>query len=166
MHTLLLGLGNPILSDDAIGVRAAEAVQAALPQDAKVDVEEACVGGLSLMERMVGYDRAILIDALCLGEAPVGTVRRLSMQTLTELSPTQHSASAHDTNLATALATGRRMGLALPQSVVIFAVEVENVLDFGEELTPAVAQALPEVTAAVLAELGYGVPHPAFTPLA
>ena len=153
VKTLVLGLGNPILSDDGIGVRVAEQVQAALPKDSCVEVGEACVGGLSLMERMVGYDCVILIDALCIHPSRPGAIRRMSLEDLGSMSPTQHIASAHDTSLLTALAAGRRMSLALPVAVTLFAVEAENVLDFGEEMTPAVAEALPAAVRAVLAEL-------------
>lgn len=153
MNTLVLGLGNPILTDDGVGVRVAEAVQAQLPAGAPVDVREVSVGGLTLMESMVGYDRAILIDAMMRRNGAPGKVRRLTLGDLEAISPTQHSASTHDTSLVTALAMGRRMGLHLPEDVVIYAVDVENVIDFGEEPTPAVAAAIPEVAAAVLAEL-------------
>ena len=152
-RTLVLGLGNPILGDDGIGVRIAEQLQRALPEEADVDVSGACVGGLTLMERMVGYDNVILIDALCLDRPHPGVVHRMQLADLRTMSATQHIASAHDTNLLTALDAGRRMSLPLPQDVTIFAIEAENVIDFGEELTPAVAEAIPEVVQAVLSEL-------------
>jgi hydrogenase maturation protease len=166
MKILVLGLGNPILTDDGVGVRVAEAVHRALPPDISVEVSEASVGGLRLMERVVGYDRVILIDALhnpienqagqhpatSLGRNP-GTIHRLTLEDLREVSPTQHSASAHDTSLITALEMGERIGLSLPQEFIIYAIEVENIIDFGEEPTPAVAEAIPKVTAAVLEEL-------------
>jgi len=159
-RTLVLGLGNPILSDDAVGVRVAEAVRAALGPDPGVDVEEASVGGLSLMERMIGYDRVILIDALTAGLGAPGSVHRLDLADLHALSPTEHSGSPHDATLTTALAVGHRMRLPLPREISIFAVEVENVIDFGEEPTPAVARAIPQAVAAVLAELGRAAAPP------
>jgi hydrogenase maturation protease len=166
MKTLVLGLGNPILTDDGVGVLVAEAVREALPSDTAIDVSEASVGGLRLMERVVGYDRVILIDALhnpienqagqhpaaSLGRNP-GAIHRLTLEDLRNISPTQHSASAHDTSLITALEMGERIGLSLPKEFIIYAVEVENIIDFGEEPTPAVAEAIPKVTAAVLEEL-------------
>ena len=169
MKTLVLGLGNPILTDDGVGVKVAEAVQAALPADVPVEVSEVSVGGLTLMERMVGYERVILIDACTwtppghstgAPERPIqrwtgqpGTVHRLTLEELRTISPTQHSVSSHDTSLATALELGRQMGLSLPEEIIIYAIEVENITDFGDEPTPAVARAIPRVTEAVLAEL-------------
>jgi hydrogenase maturation protease len=156
MKTLVIGLGNPILTDDGVGVKAAYAVEQALvgKRDAGVDVTEASVGGLRLMELMIDYDRVILIDALTLGDAPPGSIQRMSLPDLEAISPTQHSASAHDASLVTALDSGRRMGLPLPDDIIIYAISVENVIDFSDTPTPAVARAIPQVTKAVLAELG------------
>jgi len=151
--TLILGLGNPILTDDGVGVRVAEAVRAALPPDSPVETDEACAGGLELLERLLGYRRVFLIDALYPGSGRPGTVRRLTLADLRAISPTQHSASAHDTTLVTAWDMAQRMDLPLPEEVTIYAVEVENVADFGEEPTPAVARAVPRVAAAILDEL-------------
>ena len=153
MKTLVLGLGNPILTDDGVGVRVAEAVRAALPAAASdVEVSEASVGGLSLMERLVGYGRVILIDAFHPATCP-GTIHRLTLADLQDISPTQHSVSAHDTSLVTALTMARRMELPLPQEFVIYAIEVENITDFGEQPTPAVAAAIPQAAMMVLEQL-------------
>jgi hydrogenase maturation protease len=153
MRTLVVGLGNPILTDDGVGVRVAEAVRRALPPDAAVDVREVSVGGLTLMEHMVGYQRVILIDALTGVTGPPGTVRRMTLEDLRAVSVTQHSASTHDTTLITALEMGQRMGLPLPNEVVIYGVVTTNVIDFSELPTPAVAAAIPLAVTAVLAEL-------------
>lgn len=156
MKTLILGLGNPILTDDGVGVLVAEAVQAALPPEAPVEICELSVGGLTLMERMVGYDRVILVDAFEDGEDP-GSFERLTLEDLRSLSyhPTQHCVSSHDTSLVTAYDMGLRLGMPLPQEVVIYAVKVQNVLDFSQDPTPAVAAAIPLVVQEVLKDLGF-----------
>ncbi|NJP06879.1 MAG: hydrogenase maturation protease [Chloroflexaceae bacterium] len=182
MRTLVLGLGNPILTDDGVGVRVAESVQARLQQAAApgaeapgaigmayhlqrldyaddagdsmvIDVQEMSVGGLTLMETMIGYERVILIDAMEHPDLPPGAMCRLSLDDLRAISPTQHSASPHDATLVTAFDLGRRMGYALPNEMIIYAIGVANVLDFSDQPTPAVAAAIPQVVAAVLEEL-------------
>lgn len=153
MTTLVVGLGNPILTDDGVGVLVARAVEQALAKHCEVEVVEASIGGLRLMEMMVGYDRVILVDALLGSGKPPGTVQRMRLEDVGVIASTQHMASAHDATLQTALEAGRRMGLPLPGDVIIFAVSAQNVVDFGEQLTPAVQAAVPIATAAVLAEL-------------
>jgi len=154
MKTLVLGLGNPILTDDGVGVLVAEEVRARLPEDTPIDITEVSVGGLTLMETMIGYDRVILVDAFQrLDGCCPGKVHKMSLEDLRTISPTQHSASPHDASLVTALETGHRMGLKLPQDITIFAIEVENVMDFSDRPTPSVAAVIPQVTEAVLDEI-------------
>lgn len=153
MKTLVLGLGNPILTDDGVGVRVAEIVRARLLDKAHIDVTEISVGGLTLMEAMIGYDRVIVIDAIQKNGDRPGTIHRMTLEDLHAISPTQHSGSPHDTNLITALEIGKRMGMTLPQDIVIYAISVENVIDFGDRLTPAVAAAVPQVVASILGEI-------------
>ena len=156
MKTVIIGLGNPILTDDGVGVKVVYELEKVLANSRPdVTVTEASVGGLRLMEMMIGYDHAIIVDAFTNrnGNKP-GTMRRMTLDDLRAVSPTQHSASAHDTTLVTALDSGKVMGLHLPDEVVIYAIEVENVIDFCDEPTTAVAAAIPGAVTAVLAELG------------
>ena len=150
MSTLVLGLGNPILGDDALGVLAARQLKSRLAGRSDVEVDEEYHGGLRLMERLAGYDRAILVDAICTRRHPPGALLRLGPDGL----PTQHTASSHDVNLPTALRLAAEMGLKMPGDIEIFAVEAEAVMEFSEHCTPAVAAALPRVVEAVLAALG------------
>lgn len=150
MKTLVIGLGNPILGDDGVGWRVAEVLmQHPLPPDVEVDCF--ALGGLSLMERMTGYSRVILIDAIRSGQKPIGTVSQFTLADLPDLTA-GHSASAHDTSLRTALNVGRSMGVPLPkdEEVYLVAVEAEHVYDFSERLSPPVEAAVPVAVAAVL----------------
>jgi hydrogenase maturation protease len=107
------------------------------------------------MERLTGATRVILIDAIFTGRAPIGTVSQITMGDLPDLT-TGHSASIHDTSLHNALSVGRSMDIPLPEDeqVIIVAIEAENVYDFSEQLSPAVANAVPEAVALVMELLG------------
>ncbi len=107
VKTLILGLGNPLITDDSVGLRVVERLKPLLADRGDVEVSEDYWGGLRLMERMIGFDRAIVVDAIQTGATP-GAIHRLAPDGL----PTQRSASAHDVNLATALEFGRRAGAA------------------------------------------------------
>jgi hydrogenase maturation protease len=150
MKTLVLGLGNPLLRDDSVGLRVVEQLRAELDGLEDVDVDLDYWGGLRLMERMIGYDRAIIIDAICTGGQP-GTLHLLSPNDI----PTQRSTSAHDVNLPTALELGRQAGAKLPDSddILLVGVEAQDVLTFAENLTPDVEAAIPQAMDAVLTNL-------------
>ena len=153
MKTLILGLGNPLVSDDSVGLRVAAELKQLLANRPEVDVDEEYWGGLRLMERMIGYDRAIVVDAICTG-APPGTIHQLTPDAI----PTQRSASAHDVNLSTALELGRRTEMHLPanENVLLIGIEAEDVLTFSEECTPAVREAVPRAVQTVIKALETG----------
>ena len=140
--TLIVGLGNPILGDDGIGWRVAEAVQAGL-NDPDVEVLCLSLGGLALMEHLAGYRRVLIIDAMSSG-APAGTLHRMTVQELDELS-VQHTASVHDLSLSAALALGRELGLDLPGEIRFIGVETQPEFEFGETLSPAVQCKVPQI---------------------
>ncbi|HSG14754.1 MAG TPA: hydrogenase maturation protease [Anaerolineae bacterium] len=146
--TLVVGLGNPILGDDGIGWRVADAVLARCPD---VEVDCLALGGLSLMERLVGYERVIIIDSIQIRNGKIGQVYSFSLEELPDLS-SGHTTAAHDTSLQTALKMGRAMGAKLPDELYVVGVEAERVYDFSEELSPQVAAAIP-VAAQTVVEL-------------
>lgn len=151
MKTIVLGLGNTILSDDGVGVYAARALKDELTGCA--DIVEAELAGFDLVELLAGYERAIIIDAIELdGETP-GSVFRLAPD---DLKITPRLASFHDIDIVTALALGERLGLKMPSEVMIYAVQVEDALTIGERCLPAVEAVIPALTSEIVAELRGG----------
>jgi hydrogenase maturation protease len=146
-RTLVLGLGSPLLRDDAVGLHVVRRLRSLLQKAPGVEVAEDHRGGLHLMERLIGFDRVVIIDAQRSNRSP-GTVRVFSATVV----PTQHSASAHDVDLPTALELGRRSGAALPRlsDIRVVTVEAADVHSFGEECTAAVAASIPLAAGAVL----------------
>jgi hydrogenase maturation protease len=146
--TLVIGLGNPLIADDSVGLRVVAQLKRRLADYPGVDVTEDYWGGLRLMERMIGYSRAIVVDAICTGAVPPGTIHHLATDSLA----TQRSASAHDVNLPTALAFGRHAGVELPadQDVHLVGIEAQDVINFSEQCTPAVAEAIPRAVEEVV----------------
>lgn len=137
---IIIGLGNPIVSDDSVGVHAARSLYNVKEVREVADVQEVYAGGLRLLDVLAGYKRAIIIDAMQTGAAP-GTVRKFS---IADLPKTRNLASTHDADLPTALEAGRKLGMELPGEIVVFGIEAEDVVTFSEKLTPAVARGLEE----------------------
>ena len=149
MKTLVLGLGNPILGDDSVGLHVARALEDRLSQP-EITVTEASVAGLNFLDLLVGYDRAIIIDAIQTNEGKAGQVYRLRPEAF---NATRRASTPHDVNFATALELGNRLGLTLPQQITIFAIEVKNISSFTEECTPEVERAIPICVEMVIEEL-------------
>jgi hydrogenase maturation protease len=149
---LLIGLGNPILGDDGVGwVIAREAEERIRAEGGDLEVDFLSLGGLSLMERLIGWKRVILVDSLTTGKQPQGEVVNFTLEDLVDLT-SGHTAAAHDTSLKTALATGRQLGADLPDDgdIHVVAVESQHVYDIQEGLTPTIAAAVPTAVQKVL----------------
>ena len=153
---LVVGLGNPILGDDGVGWRVAEAVLTRLASGAPalppaaVEVDCLSLGGLSLMERLIGYRQVILIDSITTHRHPPGALLCFPLESLPDLSGGHTMSSAHDSSLQTALEMGRRLGAALPERVEVVAIEAEFVYDFSEELSPPIQAAAAAAEQAVI----------------
>ncbi len=150
-RTIIAGLGNPILGDDGVGWRVAQQVAALVSDTEGVQVECFALGGLSLMEHLAGYQRAIIIDSIFTGEKPVGSVSVFTLDRLPDRSA-GHTTAAHDTSLRNALKIGRTMDVTLPEEkdIAVVAVEAESVYDFTEDLSAPVLGAVPLAVTAVI----------------
>lgn len=152
MKTLILGLGNPILSDDGFGFSVARALERQLDRP-DVTVMPGSVAGLDFLDLLTGYDKAIIIDAVQTRKGKAGTIYRLEPE---DFAPTRHESTPHHINFATVLELGKRLGIPLPHQIVIFAVEAKDMTTFSEKCTPKIERLISEVTELVLREVNGG----------
>lgn len=147
--TLVLGVGSLLRGDDAIGVLAAQRLQAQPDLPPGVIVLDGGTAGLGLIPRWAGFRRLILIDAVNMNLSP-GAIRRIPW---IEARVTGHdrALSAHQTDLADALLLAETLEM-LPPEVVIFGVQPGS-MDWDQPLSRAVRSALPDLIDALLAEL-------------
>jgi hydrogenase maturation protease len=150
--TLILGMGNPLLCDDGVGLRVAAELKNRVDRP-DITVTETGVAGLSLLDLLVGYDKAIIIDAIQTVGGKAGQIYRLDPKAF---DTAIHTASAHGIDFTTALEFGKKLGLSLPQQIVIFAIEASDVSTFSEECTPEVLKAIPTCVEMVLNETKRG----------
>ena len=142
---LVVGLGSPIMSDDAIGLMVAQRIED-MHLD-RVETRQEAVGGLDIIPVLWGYRHAVIVDAIKTEQYEPGTIMIFDPE---DFEPTITNASAHDINLATAMAIGRDMEPEqMPVSVRFVAVEVEDLQTMNEGLTPKVEAALDKAVDAV-----------------
>lgn len=145
----MLGIGNPILKDDGVGIHVVNELRSHL-KDPKVTVDIAYTGGMNLLDQLRGFDKAILVDAVKQENSTVGEVTRFSLAS----SSTLHSCNPHDVSLSEAVLLANQLGeQQLPREIVVIGVVVKNTLEFGEHLSSEVASAIPTAVDMVLSEL-------------
>jgi hydrogenase maturation protease len=147
--TLVIGMGNPILRDDAVGVRVVTSLHEALGDIPGVAYMDECsVGGLNLLEVVTGFDRLIVVDSIRAG-GPVGGWYHFTARSLRQ---TLNLSNVHDVNFATALALGRCLGIDLAddESIHVFAIEIEDGRTFDGRMSPALEDAFPDLLREIL----------------
>ena len=147
--TVIIGMGNPLLSDDGVGIAVAHAVAARLNRRVNLTVTELHTGGIRLMEAMAGFSRAVVVDAMLTG-APPGTVRRFDQK---DFVTTKNTFSSHDTDFSTAYELGVMAGVTLPRQVSFWGIEAREFDSFGEQFTEDVALAVAGAVGMIVAEI-------------
>lgn len=150
-RTLVIGIGNPLQSDDGLGVQASLMLENKnLP--AHVHVEELGTPGWGLLARMDGWPRVYVIDAVQMGQPP-GTWQRFNQDEVSLVSQSG-PVSLHEAGLAESLELANTLGI-MPEEFVLYGVE-PAVIEPGEDLSPAVLQALPGLVEHIVEDLWKG----------
>ena len=148
MSTLVLGIGNLVMSDDGIGVRVIQQLSASFRFPDGVDLLDGGTLGLDLLPRLEGVERLLVVDAVDIGKTP-GTLARMSGDDVPIVLETK--VSPHQMGLKDLLAVAMLQGFA-PLEMVLWGVQPEKI-EMGLDLSPAVAGAVDALVKNVLLEL-------------
>ena len=150
MKTIVLGVGNPILCDDGVGIHVVRQLKQQV-NDPNIDVDEAITGGMNLLDLLYDYDKAILIDAINIQDASTGEVRRFPLDNLSTI----HSNNPHDVSLMEALELAKKLGeKRIPKEIIIIGIVLKEIpYVFGETLSPEIANAVPKAVQMTLHEI-------------
>jgi len=147
-HVLILGLGNPLLGDEGIGVRVAEELQGLELPDG-VTVVEGGTAGLGLIGLMEGYQKVIIVDAADMGHPPGCVVRFTPLEA--QLKTVEAPLSLHQIGLGEVLTLAEALEVA-PAERIIIGVQPSQV-EMGAGLSPEVERAIPKIIRTILSEL-------------
>ncbi len=146
MRTLLVGVGNPLLTDDGVGILVAREVKRRFPS---VEMTEASVGGIRLVEEIAGYERVVIIDSVRTEKACPGQLHRLSLEDLGNGPPPSFS---HGVGLKAAIELGRRLGCPIPEEIEIYAIEVADTTTFHEGCSPQLKAKIPQLAEEIISK--------------
>ena len=144
--TLILGLGNSILRDDRIGLDVARLVHKELKL-ADCDLVESQIVGANILDFISGYKTLIVIDAIKTKEGKGGDIYQLSLDDLPKQKRTN---SPHNIGLYWTIQMGRKLEMDVPDIIRIYAIEVNDPFNFGEELTDTMKKLLPKIVHNIL----------------
>ena len=150
MKTIVLGIGNLILSDDGVGIHVAREVKKHI-KNKNITVDEAITGGMNLLDLIVGYDKAIIIDAVKSKDDEQGVVKRIPISDFN----TMHSCNPHDVSLIEAIEMAKKLGEnRIPEKIIIIGIMMKEIpCEFGETLSSKIQAAVPNAIELTLNEL-------------
>lgn len=134
---LVLGLGNDILGDDAIGLVALREIKKRFPRN--VDFVEAAISGFEIMEILEGYGSVLLLDAVVTKANRPGTIMELSREQFEKVV----AISPHYMGLPEIFRYAETMKMNFPKKIRILAVEIEPPYEIKEGLSEPVRIAVP-----------------------
>lgn len=134
-RTLVLGLGNEILSDDGVGLQAARRIREFVGD--RVDVHEACIATIDILSIISGYERVVIVDSFLSPELPPGTAVRAIPDDLPQGFGYR---SFHSLTFREVVEIGEWLGLSIPSEIVIHGLAVDEISTFGEGFSTIVAE--------------------------
>ena len=147
---LLVGLGNPIMGDDGVGTFVIRALKEKIPQRTGLEFKELSVGGIRLIEEMLGYDTVFIIDSIASKDTS-GQIHEFSPE---QFKGSQYESSPHTTNFATALDFYKKLQPSrIPRSIRIFTIDINSDFTFSATLSPEVHAAALRLTEQIVREI-------------
>jgi hydrogenase maturation protease len=146
MSTLVLGIGNPILTDDGVGINIAQKLKEERPE---LEVMETSQAGFVLLDLVNGYDKLIIVDSIKTEQGDPGELYKLDMA---DLKASTETSCSHGVDIATAFELGRGMGYKVPEDISLYAVEIKDNSTFGEECTEEVGEKVGPIAKQIIEE--------------
>ena len=148
MSTMVLGVGNVLLTDEGVGVRALNELERRYTFSDDVELLDGGTSGIELLRHIQDHDNLIIIDCMTY-DKPAGTIYRMEILDVPAVFRTR--ISPHQLGLSDLLASAMLTD-SLPEILVLFGVEPESV-DIGLELTETVESSLGKLITDVVEEL-------------
>jgi hydrogenase maturation protease len=140
----IIGIGNSIRRDDAVGIVVAKRLAEKLDRDF---FEETSVD-ISLLDLFDRYDKLVLIDSIKSG-GPVGSLFEVELKNL----PEKKLASAHSRNLLSLIGLARNIGIELDTRLRFFVIEVFYNNEFDENISPELFEKIPSIEKEILEKI-------------
>jgi len=151
-RVLVLGLGNELLGDDAVGIIVTRELRKQLSKylSHKASFVATNSFGYALLDLIEGYDRLIVIDSMKVAPDEVGSIHGFDLDDLPS-----GTLSPHEISLKDLISIGRHVGLKMPSDVKVIAIGVEgDYFQLSERVKSSLPKILEDVKSLLLKYVG------------
>jgi len=127
--SVIIGLGNDVLGDDAIGLITARRLKIFLNNN--IDIFESPNGGLELLDYLEGYENALILDSLYTNKYPAGYITTYSIN---DFIPFQ-SSTPHYIGLPEVVSIAKELNISIPKNIIVLLIEVMNPFELSTKLS-------------------------------
>lgn len=147
--TLVLGIGNTIRGDDGVGIEIVREL-AELIDPKTAEIKKTSEAGFGLLDLVLGYKRLIIVDSIHTRNGKEGDICRF---TLEDLKSSLHPQFSHNTGILQILAYGESMRLMVPEEIVVYTIEIEEINLYREGLNHKVKNTISKAVKLVEEEI-------------
>lgn len=151
-NTIVLGLGNPLMSDEGVGIKIIERFISASADFPEADFIDAGTGGMTLLHYISDRKKAVIVDCAMMDLQP-GDIKRFTYEQVKSVKKLAHL-SLHEADILKVIELAKRLG-DCPPEIVFFGVEPETI-EPNIGLSGSVSARLDEYIAMIAEELKRG----------
>lgn len=141
-NTLILGIGNPILTDDSAGLKVVEYIKENIVTDDVIDFFQVSESGISILDIISGYKNLILVDVIKTDKDEEGTLRKWD---ISDFSESINLSSPHRLNFPSVIELAQKTDTPIPDNIEIYTIEVKDIYTISEKCSEEIIKKIPEL---------------------
>jgi hydrogenase maturation protease len=159
MKTAIMGFGNPVRSDDAVGIYVIEQLRAILADEDDISLFDMGTAAFEVLFGLKGHEKIILVDAVLNSNEPVGTLFKLPAEEVMKAPEEDPMVFLHGMKWNQALSyTKKILQDDYPEDIEVYLVAIENT-KLEVDLSDEVQKAGNRVVKYILKDLNRSIPH-------
>lgn len=142
MKTLLLGLGNDLRGDDAVGLHVVDHIRSLNMPSKEVNIERTLASGIHLLSFFPEYERVCIVDSVQVEDAQIGKLWKVSPE---ELKRCQFSMRVtHGIGIHSLLDIVKQIGYENPREVLLFLIGIKKMDEYCYDCKDSISQFLTD----------------------
>jgi hydrogenase maturation protease len=158
MKTAIMGFGNPVRSDDAIGIYVIEQIREKLPESEDISIFDMGTAAFEVLFGLKGHDKIILVDGVLNSNEPIGTLFKVPAEEVMRAPQDDPMVFLHGMKWDQALSyTKKILQDEYPEDIQVYLVAIENT-KLEVDLSDVVQEAGDKVVQHILEDLNLSIP--------